>query len=151
MIVAIDPSRLRLELTDEIQEGRPLWKHLESIRYRAYGRHRELVVEQVILRGEKTDLGSIPRAVPRWIADENEPWNIAYAVHDHMCRHKIESSELAADIMEAILKTFATKSTPKEIRISKFGVWYRVQAVRMFGPKWSNGKDGMLPVNVPLK
>jgi hypothetical protein len=90
-----------------------------------------------------TDLGSVPRFVPKWIADENEPWNIAYAVHDHMCRNKIESSSIAADVMEAILRQFSTKSTPKNIRISSFGIWSRVQSVRLFGPKWQNGLDGL--------
>lgn len=87
----------------------------------------------VVPAGTRSNGGSIPKIIPRWIVDNLGPFFEAYVVHDHLCRefgNKAErpwTSRVAADILWAAMAATGKDAIRRELV-------YR--AVRDFGPKW---------------
>lgn len=79
--------------------------------------------------GMRTDFASIPKIVPKWIADKMGAHIEAAVVHDHMCQRKGPwSSRVAADVFLAAMEAARVAWLQRRLM-------YR--AVVMFGPKWS--------------
>ncbi|NQU56682.1 MAG: DUF1353 domain-containing protein [Rhodospirillales bacterium] len=74
-----------------------------------------------------TDLASIPKWVPKWIAQKVGPHIEAAIVHDHMCQNEAFDYKIAAEIFYAGM---IAGGTPKW----RAQAMYR--AVLYGGPKW---------------
>ncbi len=78
--------------------------------------------------GMGTDLASIPKLVPKWIADKIDGHIEAAVVHDHLCIVRGPwDSRVAADIFNEGMRAAQVPAWRREIM-------YR--AVVMFGPQW---------------
>lgn len=77
--------------------------------------------------GTKTDLASIPKFVPRAIAEKVDKHIEAAVVHDLMCVKRPYTSAIAADVFDAGMLAAGVPAWRRKLM---------AQAVRMFGPQW---------------
>lgn len=77
--------------------------------------------------GTETDLASIPRFVPRIIAEKVDGHIESAVVHDFLCIERPWTSRVAADIFDAGMRVAGVPTWRRELM---------AQAVRMFGPQW---------------
>jgi hypothetical protein len=124
--VKVNPEVLRLEQTGKSSGGRVIWRHLQTILYSVkIGSNPPF--EFAIQEGDETDLGSIPNCIPPCIVGSDEPWNIAYAVHDDICNKKVLPWKYSYQVLYELCRE---KGAPKwKALLIKY-------AVRFKGPKW---------------
>lgn len=77
--------------------------------------------------GMKTDLASIPKIVPKWVAEKLDGHLEAAVVHDFLCIEQLWTSEIAAEIFLAGMVAAG---------VGKIKRNYMYRAVKWFGPKW---------------
>jgi len=77
--------------------------------------------------GMETDFASIPKIVPRWIAEKVDVHIEAAVVHDHLCKTRPWSSRVAADIFNEAMRAAGVPAWRRQLM-------YR--AVLYFGPQW---------------
>ncbi len=84
-------------------------------------------ISWIVPRGTKTDLASIPKIVPKWVAGKVGRHIPAAVIHDELCLSKPWTSTVAADIFNLIMEQMGVPAWRRS-------AMYR--AVRHFGSQW---------------
>ncbi len=85
-------------------------------------------IDYTVLKGMPTDLASIPKIVPKWIAQKVDGHIEAAVVHDQLCKDRGPwSSKVAAEIFLAGMEAAG---------VGKIKRRTMYHAVKWFGPQW---------------